>query len=156
MPAAAHRLYRKTLLPGPIEAVFDFFSRAENLGRITPPWLQFRVLTPTPLILEKQSRIELSFKLHLFSVHWETEIAEWDRPHSFIDKQIKGPYKQWEHLHRFTAQEDFTLMEDAVVYRIPGWIFEPFIHLVYVRPKLEKIFNYRGEQLNLIFQQNLP
>ncbi len=153
MPATAHRFYRKTLVPGPIDAVFDFFSRAENLGRITPPWLKFKVLTPTPLIMEKQSRLDLSLRLNHLPVHWKTEIAEWDPPHSFIDKQIKGPYLQWEHLHRFAAQEDHTLMEDAVIYRVPGWIFEPFIHLVFVRPKLEKIFDYREEQLNLIFQQ---
>ena len=46
-------------------------------------------------------------------------------------------------------------MEDAVVYRVPGWVFEPFLHLTYVRPKLEKIFEYREEQLNLIFQKNI-
>jgi len=154
MPSTAHRLYRKTLVHGPVDAVFDFFSRAENLDRITPPWLQFQVLSPTPQILRKQSRFELSIKLSLFTVHWVTEIIDWDRPHSFIDTQIKGPYKQWEHLHRFVPQDGITLMEDAVVYRVPGWVFEPFIHLAYVRPKLEKIFDYREEQLNLIFQQN--
>ncbi len=153
MPAKAHRLYRKTLIPAPIETVFDFFSRAENLDRITPSWLQFRILDPTPRDLKKQSRIRFSLKLNLFPVHWETEITEWDPPLSFVDKQIKGPYRQWEHLHRFTAQESHTLMEDAVVYRVPGWIFEPLIHLRFVHPKLEKIFDFREEQLTKIFQQ---
>ncbi len=153
MPAKAHRLYRKTLIPAPIETVFDFFSKAENLDRITPPWLQFRILNPTSQDLKKQSRIQFSLKLNLFTVHWETEITEWDPPLSFVDKQIKGPYRQWEHLHRFTLQEDHTLMEDAVVYRVPGWIFEPLIHLLFVNPKLEKIFDFREEQLTKIFQQ---
>ena len=32
-------------LPRPVETVFDFFSNANNLDTLTPPWLHFRILT---------------------------------------------------------------------------------------------------------------
>ena len=31
-------------MPQTIEAVFEFFSRAENLQALTPPWLEFRMV----------------------------------------------------------------------------------------------------------------
>ena len=40
-----YRLHRETFIPASIEAVFDFFSRADNLNLITPPWLHFKILT---------------------------------------------------------------------------------------------------------------
>jgi ligand-binding SRPBCC domain-containing protein len=35
-------------LPHPREQIFEFFSHARNLETITPPWLNFKVLTPAP------------------------------------------------------------------------------------------------------------
>jgi ligand-binding SRPBCC domain-containing protein len=156
MPAKTHRLYRKTRVPAPLDEVFGFFSRAENLDRITPPWLHFRILSSTPLSLSLGTHIDLALKLHRFPVHWRTEITGWDPPHSFEDTQIRGPYRQWVHFHHFSSEEDGTLMEDAVVYRCPGGIFEPLVDFWFVRRRLESIFDYREEQLQAIFQEAKP
>jgi len=150
MPSKAHRLYRRTRISAPLDEVFAFFSRAENLNRITPPWLDFRILTPSPIAMAQGTRIRYSLKLHIVRLHWKSEITAWDPPHSFEDTQIQGPYKEWVHFHRFAAQEDCTLMEDAVVYRVPGGFLEPLIHFRFVRPRLEAIFAYRESKLHEI------
>jgi hypothetical protein len=41
-----HLIERTQDLGPPLENVFRFFQRPENLQRLTPPWLQFRILTP--------------------------------------------------------------------------------------------------------------
>jgi ligand-binding SRPBCC domain-containing protein len=151
MPPIAHKLYRKTLVPASVDQVFAFFSQAENLTRITPPWLHFQILSPTPISFEQGTRIDLSLKLKGIRFRWRSEITAWDPPFSFEDRQIKGPYKQWDHFHRFAPQEDHTLMEDAVVYRVPGGVLEPLVDFWFVRSKLEAIFDYRGSQLQKIF-----
>lgn len=41
------RLYyleREQRVPVPVEKIFSFFSRPENLQNLTPPWLDFRIL----------------------------------------------------------------------------------------------------------------
>jgi ligand-binding SRPBCC domain-containing protein len=156
MPAKTHRLYRRTRVAAPVNEVFGFFSRVENLDRITPPWLRFRTLTEVPLALSLGARIEYALKLSGFPVRWRTEITGWDPPHSFEDTQIQGPYRQWVHFHRFSPEKDETIMEDAVVYRCPGGVFEPLVDFWYVRRKLEAIFDFREERVQAIFRGDAP
>lgn len=151
MPPKAHRLYHKTLIPVPVDSAFAFFSQAENLDRITPAWVHFRLLSPTPIAMDKGTLIDLGLKLNGIRFRWRTEITAWDPPYSFEDRQIEGPFKQWEHMHRFAAQGDHTLMEDAVVYRVPGGVLEPLVHHWFVRAKLEAIFSFREARLQEIF-----
>ena len=55
----AEYLYTSTLtVARPREQVFDFFSRAENLELITPPELNFHIVTPTPIKIEKGTLID--------------------------------------------------------------------------------------------------
>lgn len=46
-----HVLEREQCVPRPIDEVFAFFSRPENLQVITPPWLDFRMVE-TPKMLQ--------------------------------------------------------------------------------------------------------
>ena len=76
-----HRfLETATELPLPVDEVFAFFSNAENLERITPPELAFRIQTPTPIDISEGTIID--FRLRLFGVPfgWRTRIVQW-QPH---------------------------------------------------------------------------
>jgi hypothetical protein len=42
-------------------------------------------------------------------------------------------------------------MRDVVSYLPPGRIFEPVISSLFVRKKLERIFDYRQEKIKTIF-----
>lgn len=44
-----HILSDVTLISEPLDEVFDFFSKAENLNRLTPPQLNFEIITPLPV-----------------------------------------------------------------------------------------------------------
>ena len=125
------------------EQVFDFFSNAENLERITPPELGFHIVTPTPIEIKKGAFIDYKLSMHGIPFGWRSEITRWDPPFEFEDTQLKGPYKQWIHRHRFTEQEvGMTLIEDEVRYRLP---MEPFGDLgrFFVERQLKYIFNHR-------------
>jgi ligand-binding SRPBCC domain-containing protein len=145
------RLQRRVELNAPLEDVFRFFSRAENLEEITPPWLHFRILTPPPILMEEGAAIDYTLRLYGIPVLWKTRIADWEPPRSFRDIQIKGPYEIWEHRHLFEPTEQGTLMTDIVDYAPPGGPLSPFVNALFVKGRLQKIFDYRSERMCRLF-----
>jgi ligand-binding SRPBCC domain-containing protein len=148
-----YELQREVFIKGSQEEVFSFFSQAENLNAITPTWLHFEILTPLPIEMAKQTKIDYSLRLLGFRFLWKTEITEWQPPHFFVDKQIDGPYRHWEHIHRFEKKDQGTVMQDIVRYAVPGFVLAPLGHFFFVRPRLEKIFSYREEAILRVFNK---
>lgn len=134
----------------PRKDIFDFFADAGNLERITPPQLNFHIITPLPVDLKEGALIEYDLVLRGFPIHWRTLISKWDPPFEFIDEQIKGPYKQWIHQHIFTELAGGeTEIKDFVRYRLP---FEPLGDVMHfmVRKELERIFDFRQKAVEEI------
>lgn len=146
-----HELKRNTIIKDKIGNVFGFFSKAENLNKITPPMLGFKIITPLPVEMKKGTIIDYKIKLNGIPFRWRTEITKWEPPYMFEDTQINGPYKIWIHEHRFEENEGMTNMTDTVRYLSPGGIFEFIPHYLIVKKKVEFIFNYREKIFNELF-----
>jgi ligand-binding SRPBCC domain-containing protein len=138
-------------VPRPIEEIFEFFSRAENLQQLTPPWLHFRILSVEPTPVRKGTLIRYSLRWRIFPVRWTSEIVEWEPPGRFVDVQLKGPYKLWHHEHRFTAASDGTRITDEVQYLLPFGPLGAMAHSLKVRKDLESIFAYRADAVRRLF-----
>lgn len=141
-PAPFRLLRAEALVPVDREALFSFFATAENLERITPPRLRFRIATPLPVEMRPGTLIDYRLSLAGVPFAWRTEISEWNPPHSFTDVQLRGPYRTWVHRHSFESAEGGTLMVDEVRYRI-GYGLLGRLALPLVRRQLEYIFRYR-------------
>ncbi|MGN6166522.1 MAG: SRPBCC family protein [Flavisolibacter sp.] len=144
------------LLPARLDDAWRFFSSAKNLACITPPELDFTVLTQLPegeiyegMIIDYRVR-----PLFGIPVHWQTEIAKVDKPFMFTDRQLSGPYHKWEHTHIFEPKDNGLLMKDEVVYQLPLGIIGTIAHAIVVRKKLEQIFDFRRKTLIKIFEGN--
>jgi ligand-binding SRPBCC domain-containing protein len=138
-------------LPAPREEVFEFFSKVENLQRITPPWLNFRILTRLPIEIKQGSLVDYRVKLFGIPIRWKTEIAAWEPPHRFVDRQIEGPYQTWTHTHRFESKSGGTMMTDQVEYMPKGWFLAPLLNRLFVKRNVKKIFDYRRKEILRIF-----
>lgn len=144
-------LETKVWLPRPRCEVFEFFHRAENLQRITPPWLDFQILTPRPIPMGEGTIIDYRLRLRGLPLRWRTQITRWDPPHSFVDTQIEGPFKTWVHTHRFKERDGGTRMQDRVEYVTPGGALSPLIDLLLVLPEVTGIFEYRKRAMKRLF-----
>jgi ligand-binding SRPBCC domain-containing protein len=150
--------YFKTeqVLPVSIEKAWEFFSSARNLALITPPDLGFKIVTiPREKEIYEGMIIEYKVKPLLgIPVRWKTEICRVDKPRTFTDQQLAGPYKTWIHTHTFVKKGNDILMTDEVRYALPyGWIGS-LGHSLVVRKKIKKIFDYRRQVLHKIFVRN--
>ena len=142
------RLERSQTINESIELVFGFFSDPANLARITPPWLHLRVESSTERIGEGTT-IDCKLRVRGIPLRWRSLIRAFNPPRRFIDEQVVGPYRHWIHEHRFEDLGGQTRVTDAVRYSVLGGTL---INRFLVRPDLERIFDYRNEQLALAFQ----
>jgi ligand-binding SRPBCC domain-containing protein len=145
-----YTLHRELWVPNPLPSVFDFFSRAENLQRITPPWMQFRILTPLPIIMKQGATIAYALRVRGIPLQWLTEIERWNPPYEFIDRQAKGPYKLWRHTHRFSEVEGGTSIVDLVDYALPFGALGRVLHRLQVARDLARIFDYRAQRVRAL------
>jgi ligand-binding SRPBCC domain-containing protein len=139
-----------------IHTAWDFFSSAKNLALITPPELDFKILTElNGEEIYEGMLINYTVKPLLgIPLRWETEICKVQKPLFFTDRQLKGPYKLWEHTHSYIPMNDGVMMKDEVKYQLPFGFLGDIAHAVIVRRKVENIFSFRREVLKSIFQKN--
>jgi ligand-binding SRPBCC domain-containing protein len=130
-------------LAQPRDRVYGFFSNAANLSRVTPPWLDFEILTPAPITMDVGAIIDYRLRIHGIPIRWRTEITVWEPPIRFVDRQIRGPYQLWVHEHRFEEHDGGTIMTDRVEYLPRGWVLAPLINALFVRRDIRRIFDYR-------------
>jgi ligand-binding SRPBCC domain-containing protein len=143
-------LSRSLELALPRDRVFAFFADAANLERITPPELRFHIVTPQPFEIRKGTLIDYKLSLRGFPMKWRTEISDWEPPVKFVDRQLRGPYREWIHTHTFTElSPQRTLIEDQVTYSLPMSPLTDMFHFL-VRRELNYIFDYRQAEVERI------
>jgi ligand-binding SRPBCC domain-containing protein len=137
-----HTLKTAITLPLSRADIFPFFSKAENLGKLTPPELSFEITSPLPIDMKPGALIDYTIGLHGLPMKWRTLISAWDAPNFFVDEQLKGPYAQWIHRHSFTDIRSGTRIDDNVRYRLPLGVLGDLAHFI-VKRQLMHIFTFR-------------
>lgn len=138
-----YELTDQFIVPASSEETWAFFSAAENLPRITPPWLAFAIQTPASVVIESDTLLDYTIKWLGVPVRWRTRIIDFTPPRQFIDLQLRGPYLLWHHQHTFSPVAEGVLCRDRVIYRLPfGWLGR-LTHTLVVRRQLRAIFRYR-------------
>ncbi|NIP83831.1 MAG: CDP-paratose 2-epimerase, partial [Gemmatimonadetes bacterium] len=127
-----YTLHRVQRVPAPLDETFDFFSRPENLARITPPWLGFRMVSDD-VDMREGLRIEYRVRPLGLPWRWVSEITVWDPPRRFVDEQVTGPYARWRHEHRFGITGGGTEVTDTVTYALPFGPIGRLAHALLVR-----------------------
>jgi ligand-binding SRPBCC domain-containing protein len=140
--------------PLPIAEVFSFFEDARNLGRITPAWLNFRILNADRIHMRAGAEIDYVIGWMGLSLRWKTIIREYEPPHRFVDEQASGPYALWRHRHTFEETDAGVVIRDCVDYRLPLGLLGRIAHGLIVKRQLLQIFQYRQATIARLF--NVP
>ncbi len=146
------KLYREVSVKEPIEKVFEFFNSPHNLEAITPPFLKFKILTPSPI--EMHNGLIIDYQLSLFGIptRWTSNIQNYHPNQQFTDVQLKGPYSFWHHTHRFeTTNEGYTKITDDIVYEVGFGPLGGLINALIITHQLNYIFKYRSKVIRNIF-----
>ena len=151
---ACSQIIRTQHLKTDIQTLWDFVSSPVNLNEITPKDMQFQFISnnkdqkmyPGMIILYKVSPL---LKIPL---SWATEITHVKEKKFFVDEQRLGPYKIWHHEHHFEEIEDGVLMKDIVTYVPPFGLIGSLANSLFIRKKVNHIFDYREKVLERIFK----
>ena len=148
-----HLLEREIILNAPSKKVWDFLATPVNLNRLTPPALDFKVLSDVPAVMYDGLTILYEIRIPLFGRRrWLTEIKHIRAGEHFVDEQRLGPYRFWYHQHLVEPLENGgSRMVDRVRYRLPFGPLGLLVNRLFVRRMLNQIFDYRAERLRELF-----
>jgi ligand-binding SRPBCC domain-containing protein len=141
-------------LPISLEEAWEFFSTPKNLNKITPGDVHFKILNDVPEKIFPGMMI--NYKISPFlNIHfnWVTEITAVKYLEYFVDEQRKGPYRTWHHEHHFEKVDGGVLMTDKLYYDIGKSVFGWLAGKLFVHKKVNAIFDYRRNQLEIMFNK---
>jgi ligand-binding SRPBCC domain-containing protein len=151
-----HVLHHSQVLPYQIQELFPFFEKPDNLGRITPPAMGFRILTPLPIVMKVGTLIDYTIRVAGVRLRWTTMITTYNPPYEFVDEQLRGPYALWFHRHLFKPVPGGTEMTDSVHYALPLGPLGALAHVLFVKRQVRGIFEYRTKVLGGVLAKALP
>lgn len=147
-----YTLYSIQKLPISLDKAWEFFSNPKNLEVITPDDMAFKTISGDDRDIFPGQIIEYYVSPLLgIKMKWVTEITHVIDKKYFVDEQRYGPYALWHHKHFFTEIDGGIEMEDIVHYKLPMGILGRLVHPIIIKPKLEKIFEYRRKKLIALF-----
>lgn len=138
---------RETEITVSSEILRDWHFHPGAFRRLTPPWENAKVLQ-APASLADGARAVIDVGPGPIPVHWVAEhhLTE----DGFIDRQVSGPFSEWEHRHRFLDEGDGrSRLVDSIRFRLPGGALGARFGEELVRRKLDRMFRYRHETTRL-------
>jgi ligand-binding SRPBCC domain-containing protein len=139
-----YTLHKEIEVDASINQVWEFISHPQNLDRITPDDMEFKIVTDVPDQMFNGLLVEYRVKIPLIGWQvWVSELKHIEPGSYFVDEQKIGPYRFWYHEHRIETTGDKVNVIDHVSYEVPFGIFGKIAHSLFIRPTLERIFEHR-------------
>ena len=76
-----------------------------------------------------------------------SRITALEYPASFVDEQVKGPFKSFRHVHEFQATETGSIMTDRIELTAPLGILGRIAERLFLRRYLQRLIADRGRFL---------
>ena len=134
---------KRTRINSPASTVFAWHARPGAFERLTPPWERVQILEKGEGIGDGARR---TFRVRIgpIRVRWVAEHRDHVAGRQFRDVQVEGPFRRWEHTHRFHADgPEACYLEDQVEYELPLGALGNLFGSSFARSMLARMFAYR-------------
>lgn len=146
-----YSLHSELLVRRPLAETFAFFEKPANLAKITPSWLNFKLISRDSEMREG-AQFDYAIKWLGLSMKWRSRISKYDPPLEFVDEQVIGPYHTWHHRHTFRKTTGGVIVGDDLEYSLPLGPLGALAQKALVRRQLLEIFRFRQLALTKIFE----
>jgi ligand-binding SRPBCC domain-containing protein len=149
-----HSLERKQFLQTDVSTLWAFMSSPKNLAKITPAYMKFEILSNKEDLNHMYPGQIIEYyvqPLGSIKMHWVTEITHVKESEFFVDEQRFGPYAFWHHKHYLKAVQGGVEMTDILHYKLPFGFIGKLINTLFVKKKVNEIFDYRSKKLETLF-----
>jgi ligand-binding SRPBCC domain-containing protein len=134
-------------------ATFEFLVRPANLMQITPAEAGLKLVNH-PERLSLGSQLEFQMTGYGPTQHMLYEIVEFDEPFRFVERQIKGPLKKYEHLHVIQPGENGSvIVVDTLEFEPPGGLLRFVVTEERVMTSLSKALEYRQRKMKRLLER---
>ena len=129
-------------VPASREALFAFHGDPRNLALLLEGWKGFE-------LLDHDGHTRVGAHVHLrqragFLVHDMTfEHFVFEPPTCFGERQTRGPFSRFEHVHEFADAPGGTTIVDRVAFALPWYLGGALADRLVVAPMLERFFEFR-------------
>lgn len=136
---------RRTRIAAPVERVFEWHERPEAFEKLTPPGEPVRILAQAGGIRDG-GRVELAIGRWPVRIRWSAEHSGYEKNRQFRDTQVRGPFRRWEHTHRFEPDgPEGCWLEDHIEYELPFGRVGAWFAGRAIERKLDRLFRYRHQ-----------
>lgn len=135
----------ESVIQASAERVFAFHELPDALTRLTPRWIDARVVSnPASLQVGSHAVIDIGVA-PLLRLRTEAVHTIYEPPFLFEDRQLKGPFHSWIHRHIITPEDTGARLTDSIEFEPPFGILGRWLAPWLVLPRLRKLFAYRHE-----------
>ena len=126
----------------PRPRLFEFHTDPANLAILLEGWRGFE-LRGHPGSIRPGSRVHLRQRVGPLAFELEFVHFVLEPPECFGERQVRGPFARFEHVHEFHEDPGGTRIVDRVDFALPWYLGGRLADRLIARPELVRFFEFR-------------
>ena len=138
------RIRLETVIRASPERVFDLARDVDFHQRSLGHTGEKAIGGRTSGLIELGEEVEWEARHLGLTMRLRSRITKMDRPHSFVDEQVRGPFRSFVHVHEFVQEDAGTRMIDDWHHEAPlGFLVDP----IFLERYMKRLLCLRNDAL---------